>query len=262
MTTVEAIKPGVRVRIGSYAVSRNDVPEPMYWLKADREGTFIAENAVDYIAFDARESRSTSSDHRYCGNPSYDLSNIFQYLNSDEEMWFCKTHSVDEEPRLNNTAGYISQYGDHPGFLCGFKDYEIASMIGAVDLPHVKDVFGDSAFPLFRRKGVRPKATYDLISRKLRNDGFDTQSYIDFWTCDPSADGYTPRIFTIGRDGNTVARYPYESSGLRPVIRINPSAMIDADGDGVLVLAPFTVEDNSRICSSDDLLAYLGLAVI
>lgn len=258
--TVKQLKIGTRVRIGAYSASSGRAPVPLYWLKASVDGAFITENVVDYIAFDARERRSPVMDYRYYGNPNYEVSNLLQFLNNGEESWFAAAHESDELPEPSNTLGYLRQYGDLPGFLYHFRDYEIASLQGSVELPHVSEICGVNALPLFKKKGIRPHATDNLILAKLGNQGFGETSYIDFWTQDQdtSYDGCKIRI--IGRDGNaSSAKRPYENSGLRPVIRLGPETKLVVDENGVFALEAFAMEDAAQVFSEEDLCRYLGL---
>lgn len=91
-TTVERLKVGTQVIIGSYGVN-NDEPHPVVWLKGSPNCDFITECAVDYLCFDAPER--TGDGRRNLGNPDYRLSNIHTYLNSDRDDWFRKTHEAD-----------------------------------------------------------------------------------------------------------------------------------------------------------------------
>ena len=254
--TVEKLPVGTRLRLGAYAVT-GYAPEPIFWLKATPDGAFIAEEALDYIAFDARERRSSEVDHRYNGNPNYELSNILQYLNSEDDDWFYPTNSFDETPCQGNVCQYHGQYGDHAGFLYSFADYEIASLHGPVELPHYSDFFGDHPFPLFKRKGIRAKSTENLYHMKLSGEGFRETSYVDFWTQDQD-EGYN-RIKIVGRDGYQDRKCPYQSSGLRPVIKLDLNAKIMVDENGVFTLEPFVVQDDTPVFSEEDLYKYLGL---
>lgn len=47
-TTVERLKVGTQVIIGSYGVN-NDEPHPVVWLKGSPNCDFITECAVDYL---------------------------------------------------------------------------------------------------------------------------------------------------------------------------------------------------------------------
>lgn len=94
-TTVERLKVGTQVIIGSYGVN-NDEPHPVVWLKGSPNCDFITECAVDYLCFDAPER--TGDGRRNLGNPDYRLSNIYTYLNSDRDDWFRKTHEADVPP--------------------------------------------------------------------------------------------------------------------------------------------------------------------
>lgn len=58
-TTVERLKVGTQVIIGSYGVN-NDEPHPVVWLKGSPNCDFITECAVDYLCFDAPEKLETA----------------------------------------------------------------------------------------------------------------------------------------------------------------------------------------------------------
>lgn len=109
-TTVERLKVGTQVIIGSYGVN-NDEPHPVVWLKGSPNCDFITECAVDYLCFDAPER--TGDGRRNLGNPDYRLSNIHTYLNSDRDDWFRKTHEADAPPNnvfSNRAQSYRNHY--------------------------------------------------------------------------------------------------------------------------------------------------------
>lgn len=81
-TTVERLKVGTPVIIGSYGVN-NDEPHPVVWLKGSPNCDFITECAVDYLCFDAPERNGDG--RRNLGNSDYRLSNIHTFLNSDRD---------------------------------------------------------------------------------------------------------------------------------------------------------------------------------
>lgn len=123
-TTVERLKVGTQVIIGSYGVN-NDEPHPVVWLKGSPNCDFITECAVDYLCFDAPER--TGDGRRNLGNPDYRLSNIHTYLNSDRDDWFRKTHEADAPPN-NVFSNRAQSYRNHYGFLYFFEDYELDSL--------------------------------------------------------------------------------------------------------------------------------------
>ena len=108
-TTVERLKVGTQVIIGSYGVN-NDEPHPVVWLKGSPNCDFITECAVDYLCFDAPER--TGDGRRNLGNPDYRLSNIHTYLNSDRDDWFRKTHEADAPPN-NVFSSRAQSYRNH-----------------------------------------------------------------------------------------------------------------------------------------------------
>lgn len=189
-TTVERLKVGTQVIIGSYGVN-NDEPHPVVWLKGSPNCDFITECAVDYLCFDAPER--TGDGRRNLGNPDYRLSNIHTYLNSDRDDWFRKTHEADAPPN-NVFSNRAQSYRNHYGFLYFFEDYELDSLqmqqyvvdgetlSSLIRLPTITDILDDQLkLKLFSKKGIRPKATEDCANKKGRFGNFSWESYMNFW---------------------------------------------------------------------------------
>lgn len=188
-TTVERLKVGTQVIIGSYGVN-NDEPHPVVWLKGSPNCDFITECAVDYLCFDAPER--TGDGRRNLGNPDYRLSNIHTYLNSDRDDWFRKTHEADAPPN-NVFSSRAQSYRNHYGFLYFFEDYELDSLqiqqyvvdgetlSSLIRLPTITDILDDQLkLKLFSKKGIRPKATEDCADKKGRFGNFSWESYMNF----------------------------------------------------------------------------------
>lgn len=215
-TTVERLKVGTPVIIGSYGVN-NDEPYPIVWLKASPNCDFITECAVDYLCFDAPER--TEDGRRNSGNPDYRLSNIYTFLNSDMDNWFYKTHESDAPP--SNVFGNQAQnYRNHYGFLYYFEDYELNSLqmqqyvvdgetlSSIIRLPTITDILDDQLkLKLFSKKGIRPKATQDCADRKGRFGNFSWESYMNFWLAGKQ-DGFRNYALTLGRAGYCERKSP------------------------------------------------------
>ena len=241
--------------MGRYGVTP-DADYPIIWLKATPNCDFITECAIDWIPYDAREPQNTAVDYRYYGHPNYGRSNIHQFLNSDEDQWFHASHPYDFPPSYQNL----------PGFLTGFEAYEADALLeqrmdmaadGAVDyrvrLPHVDEIFGDSQFNLFRKRGIRVHETEDLHFRKFPRG--NPVSYTPYWTCDrygSTAIQYIDRSCRIG------VSQPYSSMGLRPVCAIDPNTVVSQDGSGIYHVKPLgSVSGN---CFTDaELIDFLGI---
>lgn len=255
--TVAQLKVGTRLVFGNYSVGV--CTSPIAWLKTSKENDFITEDALDYIAFDARERQSPNGDNRYTGNRDYESSNILQFLNGVDDDWYTPAHEYDMPPERRGTSDWSAQYAEYPGFLSQFAEYEQASIDGRVDLPTVQNILGDNAWQLFHRKGVRAKAVNGLYESKLRELGFAANTYVDFWTRDESRPHAT-RVATIGRNGEVSAKHPYAGCGLRPVLKLKPDTKVMVSADGQYIIQPFEVASTVVPCSADDLFRYLKLS--
>ena len=258
--TVSQLKVGARLRLGSYHCNPGNTYIPIYWVKTGRDNLFITESIIDYLAFDGKEPQNARSvDVRYFGNPDYELSNIKQFLNSEEIEWFEKTHDADEPPASGRTDSWDTNYQNHPGFLNGFEAFEVASLDGDVRLPHLSEIIGDSHLPLFSQKGVRPKMTAELYRSKLsRYAGYRASSFCDFCTQDIDP-RYESQIVVIGRDGRPTRRYPFSGVGVRPLCKIKPDTKVAVDDNGVYIIKPFETEEEGEFCTMDEIYHYLGL---
>lgn len=264
-TTVERLKVGTPVIIGSYGVN-NDEPHPVVWLKGSPNCDFITECAVDYLCFDAPER--TEDGRRNQGNPEYRLSNIHTYLNSDRDDWFCKTHESDAPP--NNLFGNRGQsYRSHYGFLYFFEDYELDSLqmqqymvdgemlTSLVRLPTMADILdGQLRLKLFSKKGIRPKATEDCADKRGRFGNFSCESYMSFWLAGKQ-DGFQYYALTLGRAGYLERKRPSECAGLRPMCRLKPETAVEMGVNGVAHIKPYTLKN--VICTDAELFELLGV---
>lgn len=259
--TVADLKVGSRLFFGKYGVSHT--PQPVSWLKADKDGNFLSEFAVDYLMFDAKEPNNPDRTMYYCGNCDYSLSNIHQFLNSDEDDWYEPSHEYDYPPgRDRNNYQVSGMYLEHSGFLSDFEEYEIASLNGNVVLPTRAQLFGGGGIPrfeLFRRKGLRAKASEDLIYGKP-GYSFEENNYIEFWMQD--AESHGGYAYIVNRGGKITTRSASLASGIRPVCNIKPDTKVEVLSDGVSYrVVPFdaTSRRKSCICTDDELMAFLGL---
>ena len=88
--------------------------------------TLLANHVIGVRALDAAEPGQKrpypyESTDRY-GNNNYIRSNLNQYLNSDEDVWYRPTHDQDAPPTAENTRYGEFPYADLPGFLTRFSD--------------------------------------------------------------------------------------------------------------------------------------------
>lgn len=267
--TVHSIKVGSRFMFGRYGV-KNENPRPVIWLKADEDCRMITEDAIDYICFDAKEPQNENIRIRYIGNCQYKLSNLLCLLNSDGEQWYRPAHQTDAPPSVRNTNRW-EEYENHYGFLYHFEDYEIESILpdsitiggeavtSLIRLPIAEEILGPRCFKLFRRKGIRPKASEDMNLNR-GHTRLSNNSYVDFWLADyispdnGSREGYAS---IISRSGSVDIKNPAESSGVRPVCRLKGDTPAILADDGIYRIQPYQVKQN--IFTEDELMNFLGI---
>lgn len=268
-SVVGNMKVGAPLIMGAYG-TRNDNPYPIVWLKGTPNGDFITQFALDVLGFDAQEPDNTENrDARAVGNPNYGCSNILQFLNAQEENWFSPMHQYDASP-ARRRMGYAVGYDTHNGFLYHFEDYEIECLqedireVGGnmvrtlIRLPSAEDVIGDNRFQLFRKRGIRPKGTHDLIAnRSLYIRNLQEESYIPFWISDLSTRvNYYASM--INRMGNVDTLYPKECSGIRPVCTIKAETKVELHDDGFYYIVPTS---GRNVFTDGELFELLGLSI-
>lgn len=261
--TIGDLKAGAMLMFGKYGIY-NDAPQPIIWLKATPNSDFITLNAVDYICFDAKEP--ATNEYQYTGNPAYRLSNIHSFLNSDAEEWFFQTHQADAPPTQRNVQRRSSAYDSHFGFLYHFEEYELDSIkfesfevngepvTSLVRLPSYENILGANRFKVFAKRGIRPKATEDMLYGRTSHD-FEYESYVPFWINDYSRSG---QAAVIGRSGACERHYASDCSGLRPVCTLKPDTPVLKREDGIYYIEPRVVRQN--VYTDEELFELLGMA--
>ena len=265
--TIGDLKIGDRLVMGRYTINAGDdrEPKPIVWLKATPDCCFLSEYALDIVVFDGREPESVIESYRSNGNPCFTLSNLACYLNSEYQDWYFAMHQNDSPPFGRRISNFGKAAG-HAGFLYDFEEYEIESLVyrvvedtqGAsafrIWLPSKGDVFGNDCFPLFRRKGIRPKASMDMIGLQY---GYDTHSFVDFWLMTQSQLN-TNYVERIARNGLAERVWPSTRSGLRPVCAVRPDRAIEPIGSGMYRLVPSQVTFDTF--SDEDFYKLMGIA--
>ena len=91
--------------------------------------TLMTKHIIRYVAFDAKEPNNPNPDRRDFGNNRWSVSNIRQWLNSNEAAseWFKPQHDYDESPTTDKVSwtsynGTAGVYAGDPGFLAGFSE--------------------------------------------------------------------------------------------------------------------------------------------
>lgn len=119
MKKISDLPIGSRVKFGTL------YGDPIVWVVADKNHsgypdnsvTLLANQAIEYMAFDAAEPLNPNSYRSRCGNNRYLYSNIRQWLNSSlASNWFVSQHVYDAAPS--------SDYVESQGFLYGFSNDE------------------------------------------------------------------------------------------------------------------------------------------
>ena len=118
--------------LGKYQVG-SETPWDIEWEIVHQESNYqiaMAKQIIDLRCFDAKESSNSDSDRQNYGNNNWGVSNIEQWLNSDQSNWYSAQHSADAPPSSanlwqSNSIGY-NPYDTKPGFLYYWSDEEKA----------------------------------------------------------------------------------------------------------------------------------------
>ncbi len=181
--------------------------------------TLITRHIIAARAFDAREpsnpEKTTFRNPGKYGNNEYALSNIHQWLNSEEEDWYHPSHPYDAPPDEAGTWYGEQPYHRKPGFLARFSP-EFRAGILEVQVPYTVRTGVDSS----ECRTVQAKAF--LPSRTEINFGdewgipegvpfplFEQDPYLTYAV--PSPD----QVERHGRDWNPPSEYAgYDDPGI------------------------------------------------
>lgn len=214
---------GSRVRLGRYAlIHRSDDMFDIDWIKVSSENDFISEKVLCGMRYDNYEGWSVNYD--------YHLSNIRQFMNSDNCTWFSKTHTGDTPPApLFFDSGYRVDVMKYPGFLYHFMDAELSVIQKQngdfLRLPYIDEISG--GFQYFKKRGIRAHAvpSYDIIERGyIRSSGFTP-----YYAMSRNED----ELFEICRNGQSALTSPAIASGVRPVCRLISTTNVSCIGDNI-----------------------------
>lgn len=215
---------GSVVRLGRYALGhRPDDMIDIDWIKVSKNNDFISQKVLLGIQFDAIE----------CCNENYDysLSNIRQFMNSENHSWYHPTHPNDRGPEYVMLDSYVTIHaGRYSGLLSHFQDSEISVLEMVNDdymrLPTVSEIVG-GGFQYFKRYGKRAHPVYEFGQLSL--DNYREGMYHRYYMIDDLGP-ITPNLAEMGRDGNYGGISPAKYSGLRPVCKIKASAAVEQTG--------------------------------
>ena len=253
---------GSTFKLGKYQVE-SETPWDIEWEIVHQTDDYqIAQTKqiIDLRCFDAKEPTNTNDDRKSLGNNNWSVSNIKQFLNSDQASWYSAQHQYDMPPNSANTD--LSAYDNHKGFLYYFSDeeknllqdttFDLANpdvdgggsytWTGKVWLPTYTQMYGNQnnnisegiKFDKYsndnsRIKTLHPNCKLYNQSAKLRNDITSNGAWI-YWmsSADPSR---SYRSYLVDLDGslNTYGNAYAGSIGLAPCICLPRS-----NGGGVI----------------------------
>ena len=115
--------------LGKYQVE-SETPWDIEWEIVHQTADYqiaITTKIIDFRAFDAKESSNTDSGRKKYGNNNWSVSNIKQFLNSDQANWYSAQHTYDAPPSSANVLHYdngttYNAYDTHKGFLYYWPD--------------------------------------------------------------------------------------------------------------------------------------------
>lgn len=114
-----------KIKFGAYSVN-GEIPHKIRWLKAHGDSLFISEFLEDQCAFDAKEPGNEDNEYRRrYGNNRFSVSNVQQFINSDQVAWYHPAHEADAPPTGDNLYQAEGAYLDRPGFLSLFEPWEM-----------------------------------------------------------------------------------------------------------------------------------------
>lgn len=125
---------GSRVKFGRFQMS-SETPEEIIWKVVHVEnGAYtqvflMTDEIIDFLCFDAKEPKNTSSSAKTSGSSRYYQSNLRQWLNSTAGAgaWYTPAHTYDQAP-TSDYVDYMASYSHRQGFLHLFSADELAAL--------------------------------------------------------------------------------------------------------------------------------------
>ena len=260
---------GAKVKVGKHSIN-GEPALPIVWLVVAKNHTgypsnsvtCLTEKIIDLRAIDAAEPNNSNESRGDYGNNTYSLSNICQWLNSNNNSWYTLTHSADEAPDDTLTTRKTG-YATRPGFLTNFTSEEIAailqtslisttysytteSLISGIFLPSSTEVgFKDN-----RADGSEWGYFSDVLSRRAM---MTSQSYKNtlsmikptnestYWSWWLRSGDYTTSYRMLAIDENGERDYVPTNQGdcgVRPAMNLNGTQRVSdtTDSDGCYTL--------------------------
>ena len=133
MVDLSGLSVGDTFFLGKYQVESED-PWDIEWEivhQTDDYQIAMTKQIIDLRPFDAKESSNTDSNRKNYGNNNWSVSNIKQFLNSDQSSWYSSQHQYDAPPNDDNCYNFTKDgttvtnaYESHKGFLYYWSDEE------------------------------------------------------------------------------------------------------------------------------------------
>jgi len=124
----------------------------------DNSCTLLSENTLRTLVFDWNEP---TNPHGVSGSQSYALSNIRQWMNSNDAAWYQPTCDYDTPP--SSTEPYpCSNYVNEPGFLTNFSE-AMQDALMLTNIPVQSDKPYGGRLPTYSASGLHPKTTDDTL---------------------------------------------------------------------------------------------------
>ena len=130
MIDLNSLTVGSTFKFGKYQVESED-PWDIEWEivhQTDDYQIAMTKQIIDLRCFDAAEPTNPDNNNvntrKGSGNNNWKVSNIKQFLNSDQANWYSNQHQYDAPPNNSNT--FTNPYDNHKGFLYYFSDKEKA----------------------------------------------------------------------------------------------------------------------------------------
>lgn len=112
--TLDSLESGSKVKLGTYnskplkwIVARDSVTQE---LRLVLDADSVALNVT--AQWDAAEPNNPISDRQSGGNNRYSISNIHQWLNSDESDWYTPQHEYDAPSTEQGYVGFLNKWAD------------------------------------------------------------------------------------------------------------------------------------------------------
>ena len=262
---------GAKVKFGKYSVN-GETAEPITWLVVAKNHsctpaypsnsvTLLTEGIIDIRALDAKEPTNVNFPSRQeRGNNRYTLSNLDQWLNKRESLWYSPTHIYDSSPTNDRTGGFGTGYDTRPGFLNAFSNEEFGAILDTTIRAVLADVDGGGQEDVSRKvfvpsgteagyiTSIQGNTTWEYFINHNMLASLTKQAYTHslctqkpnlgeshyWWIRDVNTgDGANGRT-AIGERGTSYWVASTGSAGVRPALNVSNSLSVTdtVDGEG------------------------------